>query len=69
MLLALQLLPIPAGIRDRLIRMCRNFLWGGQCYVSKTALVAWETICLPKMEGGLGFKNLEVRSMESGFAF
>ena len=50
---------IPAGIRDRLIRMCRNFLWGGQCYVFKKALVAWESICLPKMEGGLGFKNLE----------
>ncbi|GFY93058.1 hypothetical protein Acr_08g0014540 [Actinidia rufa] len=36
---------IPAGIRDRLIRMCRNFLWGGQCYVfKKKALVAWESI-------------------------
>ncbi|GFS35290.1 hypothetical protein Acr_00g0038900 [Actinidia rufa] len=52
-------LPIPTGIRERLIRMCRNFLWGGKCFVSKKPLVAWDSICLPKMEGGLGFKNLE----------
>ncbi|GFS31692.1 RNA-binding KH domain-containing protein [Actinidia rufa] len=37
----------------------RNFLWRGQCYVSKKAFIAWDDICLPKMEGGLGFKNLE----------
>ncbi|GFZ03501.1 hypothetical protein Acr_16g0001250 [Actinidia rufa] len=52
-------LPIPTGIRERLTRMCRNFLWGGKCLVSKKALVAWDSICLPKMEGGLVFKNLE----------
>ncbi|GFY91496.1 hypothetical protein Acr_07g0016920 [Actinidia rufa] len=44
-------LPIPTGIRERLIRMCRNFLWGGKCFVSKKPLVAWDSICLPKMEG------------------
>ena len=27
--------------------------------MSKKALVAWDDVCLPKIEGGLGFKNLE----------
>ncbi|GFS37912.1 hypothetical protein Acr_00g0054780 [Actinidia rufa] len=57
--LTISYLPIPTGIRERLTRMCRNFLWGGKCLVSKKALVAWDSICRPKMEGVLGFKNLE----------
>ena len=52
-------LPIPVGVRDKIIQLCRNFLWGGQAFVSKKPLVAWVDICFPKMEGGQGFKNLE----------
>ncbi|GFY86576.1 hypothetical protein Acr_05g0002150 [Actinidia rufa] len=50
-------LPMPVGVRDKINRMCRNFLWGSKCCVVKKALVAWDDICLPKKEGGLGFKN------------
>ena len=52
-------MPLPAGVRDKITQLCRNFLWGGQCNVSKKPLIVWDDICLPKMEGGLGFKNLE----------
>ncbi|XP_057460090.1 uncharacterized protein LOC130750511 [Actinidia eriantha] len=46
------------GVTNKIIQLCRNFLWGGQAFVSKKPLVAWDDIFLPKMEGGLGFKNL-----------
>ena len=53
-------LPMPVGVRrDKITRICGNLLWRGQCFVFKKALVAWDDICLPKNEGGLGFKNLE----------
>lgn len=49
----LSILPIPAAVIDRIIRLCRRFLWN-----SSRSLVAWREMCLPKIEGGLGFKNL-----------
>ena len=48
----LSILPIPAAVIDRITRLCRAFLWG-----SRNSLVAWRDICLPKHEGGLGFRD------------
>ncbi|XP_022856163.1 uncharacterized protein LOC111377318 [Olea europaea var. sylvestris] len=39
---------------SKIISLCRNFLWG-----SKKSLVAWNQICLPKHEEGLGFRNIK----------
>lgn len=50
----LSILSIPADVIDRIIKLCRLFLWR-----SNHPLVAWKEICLPKSEGGLGFKDLE----------
>ncbi|KAL0331191.1 UNVERIFIED_CONTAM: hypothetical protein Sangu_1664600 [Sesamum angustifolium] len=45
----LQIFPLPAAVVEKIHRLCRNFLWN-----SKRAPVAWEDICHPKNEGGLG---------------
>ena len=50
----LSILPAPAAILEKIYRLCRHFLWN-----SKAALVAWQEVCLPKHEGGLGLKDLQ----------
>jgi len=49
----LSILHVPNAVIEKVYRMGRHFLWN-----SKSALVAWKEVCLPKKEGGLGFKNL-----------
>ncbi|CAH9100586.1 unnamed protein product [Cuscuta epithymum] len=51
----LQVFPIPQTILNRIVSICRIFLWGG-----KFAKVAWDDICLPKDEGGLGIHNAKI---------
>lgn len=48
----IQNFPLPSTVIDHVVSMCRKFLWGG-----KLAPLAWETICLPKDEGGLGIHD------------
>lgn len=43
----------PGHNQDGIIRLCRNFLWN-----SKRSLVAWTDVCLPKIEGRLGFRDI-----------
>lgn len=38
--------------------MCRVFLWHGGDETKTAALVAWKKICVPRVEGGLGIKQL-----------
>ncbi|XP_022856113.1 uncharacterized protein LOC111377272 [Olea europaea var. sylvestris] len=45
---------IPATVSSKIINMCQSFLWG-----SKKPLVALNQICLPKHEGGHGFRNIK----------
>ncbi|KAI3463758.1 hypothetical protein Pfo_020421 [Paulownia fortunei] len=54
----LSIFPIPAAVISRINRLCRAFLWG-----SKKPLVAWNEICLPKSEGGLGFRDIKCWNM------
>ena len=54
----LSILPFPKGVKDKVISLCRNFLWGGKATSYKHPLVAWREICRPKSEGGLGFIDL-----------
>ncbi|XP_042012244.1 uncharacterized protein LOC121760673 [Salvia splendens] len=49
----LQVFPLPANVRDRIISISREFLWG-----TKYPPVSWKDLCLPKDEGGLGFRDL-----------
>lgn len=47
---------LPQAILDRLDRVSRDFLWGSTAEKRKTHLIAWDKICLPKKDGGLGIR-------------
>ena len=48
----------PKKVVKKLVRLQRNFLWGGASDQNKIAWVKWEAVCLPKEEGGLGVKDI-----------
>ncbi|KAL0307342.1 UNVERIFIED_CONTAM: hypothetical protein Sradi_6151500 [Sesamum radiatum] len=50
----LQIFPLPVAVVEKIHRLCKNFLWN-----SRRALVAWEEICYPKDEGGLGIQHIQ----------
>ncbi|KAL0287461.1 UNVERIFIED_CONTAM: hypothetical protein Sangu_2690300 [Sesamum angustifolium] len=50
----LQVFPLPMAVIEKIHRLCRAFLWN-----SKRAPVAWEDICHPKEEGGLGVRHIQ----------
>jgi len=55
----ISILPMQQAIIKHIIRLCRNFLWTGNFLTSKSVLVAWCIVCLPKSEGGLGVLNMK----------
>ncbi|XP_074300642.1 uncharacterized protein LOC141631938 [Silene latifolia] len=57
---------LPKGVILRIEAICRNFLWDGSAEYRRTPLVAWDTICRPKQEGGLGLKNQELWNIAMG---
>ncbi|PNX83328.1 ribonuclease H, partial [Trifolium pratense] len=50
----------PRCIINKLVRIQRNFLWGGGLEDKKLCWIKWEQVCLPKDKGGLGVKDLEL---------
>jgi exonuclease III len=58
----LNIFPVPDSVIKQIICLCRNFLWTGNVSRSKSSLVAWRTVCLPKAEGGLGFFDIKARN-------
>uniref|UniRef100_A0A803PM67 Reverse transcriptase domain-containing protein n=1 Tax=Cannabis sativa TaxID=3483 RepID=A0A803PM67_CANSA len=48
---------IPQSIIKEVEKLCRGFLWGFKGDRSKIHLASWDTVCLAKAYGGLGFKN------------
>ena len=54
----LSLFTIPQAVATRLERIQRNFLWEASKDVFKHSLVAWEKVCLPVEDGGLGIRRV-----------
>ncbi|GJZ26001.1 putative RNA-directed DNA polymerase [Tanacetum coccineum] len=54
-------LVLPKGIIYDIQQLIRCFLWCNGDFKRGKAKVAWEDICLPKQEGGLGIRSLELR--------
>jgi len=49
---------IPKKVVHKIVSIQRNFLWGGGNETTKIPWVKWDTVCLPKIKGGLGIKDL-----------
>jgi hypothetical protein len=53
-----------ASIRVKeIVRIQRKFLWGGVSDRKRISWVKWETICLPKAEGGLGVRDIRITNI------
>lgn len=50
----LSIFNIPSAVVYRIQRLCNTFLWG-----ARVGRVAWQELCFPKSEGGLGVKDLK----------
>ncbi|CAL5081713.1 unnamed protein product, partial [Urochloa decumbens] len=56
-------LPLPPTVLDALDARRRSFFWTGTDHCSGAqCLVAWEKVCLPREEGGLGVKDLHTQN-------
>lgn len=55
---------LPIWVIKQLERLARSFLWKGQqdC-LGGHCLVNWPTVCLPKINEGLGIPNLQLRNI------
>lgn len=49
---------IPKACLDEIESMCSAFLWSGSLNQANKAKVAWDDLCCPKEEGGLGIRKL-----------
>ncbi|KAK9169574.1 hypothetical protein Syun_001714 [Stephania yunnanensis] len=49
---------LPKGLCDDLDKICRGFLWGSSNGSRKSSLVAWDKVCQPRKNGGLGMRNM-----------
>jgi len=50
---------LPRGLCKDIESLIRKFWWGYKGDERKTHWVSWKKLCLPKNQGGLGFKDLE----------
>nr|XP_043611677.1 uncharacterized protein LOC122583323 [Erigeron canadensis] len=50
---------LPSQVIHEIEQMMRNFLWSSGEYKRGQSKVAWEVVCLPKTEGGLGIRRIE----------
>ncbi|KAG5619824.1 hypothetical protein H5410_005042 [Solanum commersonii] len=49
---------MPKKVIKSIESICKKFLWSGGADTSRKALIAWETLCLPKVVGGLNFLDI-----------
>ncbi|GLT45513.1 hypothetical protein SLA2020_193410 [Shorea laevis] len=58
----LSLFKIPKCVLGEMIKIQRNFFWGGINLERKIAWVSWDYMCVDKGRGGLGVADLERRN-------
>jgi hypothetical protein len=53
-------LKLQVKVWKEIVRIQRNFLWGGLSKRRKISWVKWTEICKPKKDGGLGIRDLRL---------
>ncbi|KAE8703862.1 hypothetical protein F3Y22_tig00110462pilonHSYRG00231 [Hibiscus syriacus] len=48
---------LPLSICDEIERIVRRFIWGGSSSSTSISLVNWNTVCQPRICGGLGIRH------------
>ena len=56
----------PKSILRKIRHIQCIFLWGGREEKAKFALVSWDSICKPKLAGGLGLRDPEIMAKVQG---
>jgi hypothetical protein len=56
----MSLMKMPDQVRKKVVRIQRDFLWGGVNGSNKLSWVKWDVVCRAKNKGGLGVRNLEI---------
>ncbi|XP_074301044.1 uncharacterized protein LOC141632393 [Silene latifolia] len=49
---------LPKGIAKRIIKLCKDFLWGIADGSRRHVFLKWQFLCSPKLEGGIGIKEV-----------
>ena len=57
---------LPQGCIEDIESMCSAFLWSGSPNITHKAKVAWDVVCTPKTEGGLGIRK--IKEMDTVFS-
>jgi hypothetical protein len=55
----LSIMKLPVQVRKMLVRIQRDFLWGGVHGSKKLSCVKWKVVCREKKKGGLGVRDLD----------
>jgi hypothetical protein len=56
-------LQLPLGLTNQFDRIIRQCLWRDKFDEPKKSLAAWDLVCLPKKNGGLGVVNFQKQNM------
>ena len=59
----LSFLKMPTQVWRRVVRIQREFLWGGVGRGKKISWVKWDLVCQPKRNGGVGVKDIRVMNI------
>ena len=51
---------MPVSVASKIVRIQREFLWGGTEGGRKISLVSWKVVCQPKEFGGLGVRDVRL---------
>jgi hypothetical protein len=54
----LSFMKIPATVLKKIVRIQREFLWGGLRGGGKVCWVSWKEVCKPRNQGGLGVRDV-----------
>jgi len=51
---------LPMKVWKKVVRIQRQFLWGGVNGGNKVSWVKWSAVCLPRASGGLGVRDIRL---------